>query len=94
MRNDEFSTGGTRQSSLTERDHAVLSIAGRDQAPAWHANEIFEDLGMNQTQFAMHLNRLLDNPDANAQYPTTVNRWRRMREQRLSNRSAGLQSLQ
>lgn len=86
VRSDEFSSGAAKPSSLSDLDHTVLQIASRDGGIDRHANEIFEQHGLTTTRFAMHLNRLIDNPDANEQYPTTVNRWRRIREQRVNDR--------
>ena len=70
-------------SDLTERDKLVLDNAGR----FYRYNGALErdakdELDMSGTTFYQVLNRLLDDPEALAYAPTTVNRWRRQRVER------------
>jgi hypothetical protein len=73
--------------SLSDRDRAVLDLAGRTwQRPGAKERAIRERLGISPTRYYQLLNALLDRPEALAHDPVTVNRLRRMREDRRSRR--------
>ncbi|MDX3075975.1 DUF3263 domain-containing protein [Streptomyces sp. MI02-7b] len=67
--------------TLTDQDRAVLDIAGRTWAgPGAKERAIRERLGISPTRFYQLLNALLDDPEALAHAPVTVNRLRRTRD--------------
>ncbi|MFF3561936.1 DUF3263 domain-containing protein [Streptomyces sp. NPDC002574] len=67
--------------TLTDQDRAVLDIAGRAWAgPGAKERAIRERLGISPTRFYQLLNALLDDPEALAHAPVTVNRLRRTRD--------------
>ncbi|GAB3304000.1 DUF3263 domain-containing protein [Epidermidibacterium keratini] len=68
---------------LTERDMAILDIAGRHyRYNGALERDVKAELDMGGTHFFQALNRLLDDPDALAYSPVVVNRWRRQRVER------------
>lgn len=75
--------------SLSDDDRLVLQLAGthyRNQAiRETHARET---LGLDAIQFYVAVNRLLDNPIAEAELPTLVRRLRRLRDARAAARTA------
>jgi hypothetical protein len=67
--------------SLTDRDRRVLDIAGRTYTYAnSREGTIRVELDLSWTEYNVILNRLLDDPDALAYAPSTVNRLRRQRD--------------
>jgi hypothetical protein len=68
-------------SELSERDRAVLDIAGRTfTGPGPRERAIRERLGLSPTAYFQLLNALLDDPRALEYAPGAVNRLRRERE--------------
>ncbi|GAA1900686.1 hypothetical protein GCM10009753_32760 [Streptantibioticus ferralitis] len=80
-------TERTGQDDLSERERAILAVAGRSW-PTVGAKEraIREQLGISPHLYYQLLNALLDDPRALAHAPATVNRLRRLREARRANR--------
>ena len=80
--------GGVDGSGLSEQDRAVLAWERRGWPPAAGTKErvIRERLEMSPTRYYQVLNALLDDPAALAHDPVTVNRLRRLREQRRAQR--------
>jgi hypothetical protein len=73
---------------LSERDLAVLALAGRGFAgPGARDRAVRERLGLSPARYAQLLNALLDDPRAMEHDPVTVGRLRRVREERR--RAAG-----
>jgi len=72
---------------LSERDLAILA-AERRGWPGQGAKEraIRERLGLSPTRYHQLLNALLDDPDALAHDPVTVNRLRRRRDEQRARR--------
>ncbi|SEG30993.1 Protein of unknown function [Actinacidiphila yanglinensis] len=71
----------TGSDGLSERDLAVLELAGRSwSGPGPRDRAIRERLGISPTAFFQLLNALLDDPRAVRVAPTTVNRWRSTRQ--------------
>jgi Protein of unknown function (DUF3263) len=82
----EGDAGGPR-SALTDRDRDVLDLARRTWIqPGARERAIRERLGISPTRYFQLLNALLDNPEALAHDPVTVNRLRRMRDARRGSR--------
>ena len=80
-------TGHEGSAELSERDLAVLDLAGRTwTGPGPRDRAIRERLGISPTAFFQHLNALLDDPRALRHAPTTVNRWRTTRTRHAENR--------
>ncbi len=75
------------EEGLSERDRAVLDLAGR-QWPAAGVREraIRERLGISPTLYYQLLNALLDDPRALEHAPGTVHRLREAREARRRQR--------
>ncbi|MGW1026103.1 DUF3263 domain-containing protein [Streptomyces sp. NPDC002577] len=79
---DDGARGG-----LTERQRAVLALERRSwPAPGAKERAIREQLGMVPVRYYQLLNALLDDPRALAHDPVTVNRLRRIRESRRTER--------
>lgn len=75
--------------SLTDSDKALLDFAGRwYRFPGAQEQAMRDELGLSATTYWRKVSTLLDRPDAAAYAPVTVKRLRRLREQRLSARSA------
>lgn len=76
-------------SNLTPLDTAILDTAGRGFfSNSVRDRHIREELGLKPTAYFQLLNAMLDDPDALAYAPVTVNRLRRVREtNRERNRS-------
>lgn len=72
---------------LSERDLAVLALE-RQSWPGPGAKEraVRERLGITPTRYYQLLNALLDDPRALAHDPVTVNRLRRLRDERRGRR--------
>lgn len=72
---------------LSEQDLAVLAVE-RDGWPGPGAKEraIRERLGITPTRYYQLLNALLDDPRALEHDPVTINRLRRLREERRERR--------
>jgi len=74
---------------LSDRDRGVLDVAGRFYRTQGAREEAVRvELGLTYTRYAILLNRLLDDPDAWAYAPGTVQRWRRARRQGTEAREA------
>jgi Protein of unknown function (DUF3263) len=72
---------------LSELDTAVLALEGRSwPGPGAKERAIREELDMSPTRYYQLLNALLDDPRALAHAPVTVNRLRRLREERRGRR--------
>lgn len=75
------------QEQLSERDRAVLALERRNwPGPGAKERAIREQLGLAPVRYYQLLNALLDDPRALAHDPVTVNRLRRVREARRSER--------
>ncbi len=80
-------TGSTSASGLSARDEAVLAVESRSwQGPGPKERAIREQLGISPTRYYQLLNALLDDPQALAHAPVTVNRLRRVRDARRARR--------
>ncbi|WP_445515194.1 DUF3263 domain-containing protein [Streptomyces sp. NEAU-174] len=72
---------------LSERDLAVLAVERRGwPGPGAKERAIREGLGLSPTRYYQLLNALLDDPRALEHDPVTVNRLRRIREERRGRR--------
>ncbi|WP_330177776.1 DUF3263 domain-containing protein [Streptomyces sp. NBC_01498] len=72
---------------MTGRDRAVLAVERRSwPGPGAKEREIRERLGMSPTRYYQLLGVLLDDPLALAHDPVTVNRLRRIRDDRRARR--------
>ncbi|WP_067272243.1 DUF3263 domain-containing protein [Streptomyces jeddahensis] len=79
--------GGAQQGGLSERQRAVLALERRSwPAPGAKERAIREQLGMVPVRYYQLLNALIDDPRALAHDPVTVNRLRRIRESRRTER--------
>ncbi|MCB5166140.1 DUF3263 domain-containing protein [Streptomyces bambusae] len=77
----------TDDEGLSEREMAVLAYEGRTWAgPGAKERAIREGLGMSPVRYYQLLNALMDDPRALAHAPGTVNRLRRIREDRRARR--------
>lgn len=75
--------GSPEPSGLDETDRAVLAFAARGwSSPGARERAIRERLGMSPTRYFQLLNALLDDVDALAHDPVTVNRLRAERQSR------------
>lgn len=80
-------TGTDEGGRLSERDRAVLGIERRTwPGPGAKERAIRERLGISPTRYYQLLNALLDDPEALAHDPVTVNRLRRRRDARRERR--------
>lgn len=87
MRNSEFDSGSGSQRDLSDNDRAILDFAKTaPRHPGHLVNKVREAFDMGETSYYQKLNRLLDHPAALEYDPATVNRYRRIREQRQSRR--------
>ncbi|MFF4606884.1 DUF3263 domain-containing protein [Streptomyces sp. NPDC001339] len=74
-------------SGLSPRDEALLALERRSwPAPGPKERAIREQLGISPTRYYQLLNALLDDPRALAHDPVTVNRLRRVRDDRRARR--------
>lgn len=76
-------------SGMTDDDRAILDFVGR----WWHnagaaESAIRDELGLSAVRYYQRLTRLLDDPEALAYAPVTVNRLRRVRDARATARRA------
>ncbi|MEU6366379.1 DUF3263 domain-containing protein [Streptomyces sp. NPDC046931] len=72
---------------LNPREKAVLALEGRSfSGPGAKERAIREQLGLAPVRYYQLLNALLDDPRALAHAPVTVNRLRRLRDARRSER--------
>ncbi|WP_416370493.1 DUF3263 domain-containing protein [Streptomyces sp. PR69] len=72
---------------LSERDRAVLAMERRSwPGPGAKERAIREQLGLSPVRYYQLLNALLDDERALARDPVTVNRLRRLRDSRRSQR--------
>ncbi|WP_153427638.1 DUF3263 domain-containing protein, partial [Streptomyces alkaliphilus] len=78
---------GADPADLSDRDRSILAVAARTfPGPGARDRVIRERLGMSPTRYHQLLNALLDDPAALAHDPVTVNRLRRLRDLRRSDR--------
>lgn len=78
-------TAGAR--ALTEQEQALLAVERRSwPGPGAKERAVREQLGLSPTRYYQLLNALLDDPRALAHDPVTVNRLRRIREERQRRR--------
>jgi hypothetical protein len=79
---------GSEEPSLSAQDRAVLALERRGWPPGGGTKErvIRERLEMSPTRYYQLLNALLDDPSALAHDPVTVNRLRRIRDERRAQR--------
>ncbi|MEU1825594.1 DUF3263 domain-containing protein [Streptomyces abikoensis] len=79
--------GSDDQGGLSERDLAVLALERRSwPGPGAKERAVRERLGITPTRYYQLLNALLDDPRALAHDPVTVNRLRRLRDERRERR--------
>ncbi|WP_030221816.1 DUF3263 domain-containing protein [Streptomyces bikiniensis] len=72
---------------LTEQERALLAVERRSwPGPGAKERAVREGLGLSPTRYYQLLNALLDDPRALAHDPVTVNRLRRVREERQRRR--------
>ncbi|MFI6562932.1 DUF3263 domain-containing protein [Streptomyces sp. NPDC050534] len=75
------------QEQLDDREQAVLALERRGfSGPGAKERAIREELGLAPVRYYQLLNALLDDKRALAHDPVTVNRLRRVREQRRAER--------
>ncbi|WP_411071221.1 DUF3263 domain-containing protein [Streptomyces sp. cmx-4-25] len=79
--------GGGGPAGLTEQERALLAVERRSwPGPGAKERAVRERLGLSPTRYYQLLNALLDDPRALAHDPVTVNRLRRIREERQRRR--------
>lgn len=66
--------------ALSDRDRQVLDLEATFWRTTGAKTEAIRGLNLTATRYYQILNRLLDNPDALAYAPTTINRLRRLRK--------------
>ncbi|WP_432138832.1 MULTISPECIES: DUF3263 domain-containing protein [unclassified Streptomyces] len=72
---------------MEQRERAILGLERRGfSGPGAKERAIREELGLSPVRYYQLLNALLDDPEALAEDPVTVNRLRRVREARRSER--------
>ncbi|WP_328943373.1 DUF3263 domain-containing protein [Streptomyces sp. NBC_00250] len=75
------------EGGLGEREQALLAVERRSwPGPGAKERVVRESLGLSPTRYYQLLNALLDDPRALAHDPVTVNRLRRVREERQRRR--------
>ncbi|GAA1704094.1 DUF3263 domain-containing protein [Streptomyces yatensis] len=75
------------EAGLSDRDQAVLAVERRGwPGPGAKERAIRERLGISPTRYYQLLNALLDDPRALEHDPVTVNRLRRVRDERRERR--------
>ncbi|RSS45592.1 DUF3263 domain-containing protein [Streptomyces sp. WAC08241] len=78
---------GGGPTALTEQEQALLAVERRSwPGPGAKERAVRERLGLSPTRYYQLLNALLDDPRALAHDPVTVNRLRRVREERQRRR--------
>ncbi|MBL1095325.1 DUF3263 domain-containing protein [Streptomyces coffeae] len=78
---------GAEPGGLSDRDRDVLALERRGwSAPGAKERAIRERLGISPTRYYQLLNALLDDPRALEHDPVTVNRLRRVRDERRMRR--------
>ncbi|MEU8616342.1 DUF3263 domain-containing protein [Streptomyces sp. NPDC048623] len=78
---------GAAAAALSERERAVLAVERRSwPGPGAKERAVREQLGLSATRYYQLLNALLDDPRALAHDPVTVNRLRRVRDERRTRR--------
>ncbi|MEW1903686.1 MULTISPECIES: DUF3263 domain-containing protein [unclassified Streptomyces] len=79
--------GGGGPAALTEQEQALLAVERRSwPGPGAKERAVREGLGLSPIRYYQLLNALLDDPRALAHDPVTVNRLRRVREERQRRR--------
>ncbi|MCF1597285.1 DUF3263 domain-containing protein [Streptomyces muensis] len=87
MSQDPTPDPGPDPDALAERERAVLALERRGfSGPGAKERAIREELGLAPVRYYQLLNALLDDPRALAHDPVTVNRLRRLRETRRTER--------
>lgn len=80
-------SGDGSEHGLSDRDRAVLAVERRGwPGPGAKERAIRERLGISPTRYYQLLNALLDDPRALEHDPVTVNRLRRLRDERRERR--------
>ncbi|MFB7836575.1 DUF3263 domain-containing protein [Streptomyces sp. NPDC056056] len=75
------------EGGLGEREQALLTVERRSwPGPGAKERAVRETLGLSPTRYYQLLNALLDDPRALAHDPVTVNRLRRVREEKRRRR--------
>ncbi|MEW1546065.1 MULTISPECIES: DUF3263 domain-containing protein [Streptomyces] len=78
---------GSPAPGLPDRDRAVLAMERRSwSGPGAKERAVREQLGMSPVRYYQLLNALLDDPRALAHDPVTVNRLRRVRDEKRTRR--------
>ncbi len=76
-------------SELTERELAVLALEGRSwRTTGAKERAVREELDLSATRYYQILNRLLDRQEALAHAPVLINRLRRIREAKRTERQS------
>ncbi|MEU5975892.1 DUF3263 domain-containing protein [Streptomyces sp. NPDC047315] len=76
-----------RRGALTDRDRAVLAVEARSwPGPGAKERAVREELGMSPVRYYQLVNALLDDELALAHDPVTVNRLRRVRDEKRARR--------
>ncbi|GAB3172605.1 hypothetical protein GCM10027162_15320 [Streptomyces incanus] len=84
---DEEQEQGQGQERLARRERDVIALERRGfLGPGAKERAIREELGLSPVRYYQLLNALLDDPRALAHDPVTVNRLRRVRESRRTER--------
>lgn len=74
---------------LTDCEKALLDFAARwYRFPGAQEQAMRDELDLSATTYWAKVNHLIDRPEALAYAPTTVNRLRRLRAERMAARSA------
>lgn len=71
---------------MTDTDRAILELESRWYRHAGSKQQAVRELGLVETHYWQRLNRLLDDPEATAEFPELVNRLRRLRDARARQR--------
>lgn len=75
--------------SLSDRDRAILDFEGQFHRLAARKEAIArERFGLSPTRYHQVIGALIDRPEALAYAPATVNRLRRLRDERAQRRSS------
>lgn len=74
--------------ALSDRDREMLDFAGRwYRYPGAQEQAMRDELGLSATSYWRKVNVVIDRPEALAYAPSTVNRLRRLRSERLAARA-------
>lgn len=87
MRAEEFGAGAP-DDGLSDHDKAVIDFAKTaPRLAGTRVNAIREQFNYGETTYFMKLNRLLDDPKAMEYDPHTIQRYQRIREDRMVKRT-------